>query len=45
MNLGDISKKVVPKIALVAAPQAGGHICTRFSFRTNAMPRSVFLRR
>jgi 4-oxalomesaconate tautomerase len=29
MNLGDVSKKVVPKIALVAAPQAGGHICTR----------------
>jgi 4-oxalomesaconate tautomerase len=29
MNLGDVSGKVVPKIALVAAPQAGGHICTR----------------
>jgi 4-oxalomesaconate tautomerase len=29
MNLGDVSKKVVPKIALVAPPQAGGHICTR----------------
>jgi 4-oxalomesaconate tautomerase len=29
MNLGDVSKKVVPKITLVAAPQAGGHICTR----------------
>jgi 4-oxalomesaconate tautomerase len=29
MNLGDVAKKVVPKIALVAAPRAGGHICTR----------------
>lgn len=30
MNLGDVTKKVVPKIALVAPPQtAGGHICTR----------------
>jgi 4-oxalomesaconate tautomerase len=29
MNLGDVSGKVVPKIALVAAPRAGGHICTR----------------
>lgn len=29
MNLGDVSGKVVPKIALVAAPQAGGAICTR----------------
>lgn len=29
MNLGDITKKVVPKIALVAPPQAGGAISTR----------------
>ncbi len=29
MNLGDVSKKVVPKIALVAAPRAGGHVATR----------------
>jgi 4-oxalomesaconate tautomerase len=29
MNLGDVSAKVVPKIALVAPPAAGGHICTR----------------
>jgi 4-oxalomesaconate tautomerase len=29
MNLGDVSKKVVPKIALVAPPQAGGQVCTR----------------
>ena len=29
MNLGDVAKKVVPKIALVAPPQAGGAICTR----------------
>jgi 4-oxalomesaconate tautomerase len=29
MNLGDVSGKVVPKIALVAPPAAGGHICTR----------------
>lgn len=29
MNLGDVAKKVVPKIALVAAPVAGGHVCTR----------------
>ncbi|MDU0342751.1 4-oxalomesaconate tautomerase [Bosea rubneri] len=29
MNLGDVSGKVVPKIALVAAPRAGGAIATR----------------
>lgn len=29
MNLGDVSAKVVPKIALVAPPIAGGHISTR----------------
>jgi 4-oxalomesaconate tautomerase len=29
MNLGDVAKKVVPKIALVAAPRAGGNITTR----------------
>ncbi len=29
MNLGDVSQKVVPKIALVAEPRAGGHIATR----------------
>jgi 4-oxalomesaconate tautomerase len=29
MNLGDVTKKVVPKIALVAAPRAGGSISTR----------------
>ena len=29
MNLGDVVKKVVPKMCLVAKPAAGGHICTR----------------
>lgn len=29
MNLGDVSGKVVPKIALVAEPRGGGHIATR----------------
>jgi len=29
MNLGDVTRKVVPKIALVSPPQAGGHVCTR----------------
>ncbi len=29
MGLGDVSSKVVPKMALVASPVAGGHICTR----------------
>lgn len=29
MKLGDVSRKVVPKIALVAPPVAGGAICTR----------------
>jgi 4-oxalomesaconate tautomerase len=29
MNLGDVANKVVPKIALVAAPQSNGHVCTR----------------
>lgn len=29
MGLGDVSTKVVPKMALVAPPAAGGHVCTR----------------
>ena len=29
MGLGDVSKKVVPKMTLVAPPAAGGHLCTR----------------
>jgi 4-oxalomesaconate tautomerase len=29
MGLGDVSAKVVPKMALVAPPVAGGNICTR----------------
>lgn len=29
MGLGDVSSKVIPKLALVAPPQAGGHVCTR----------------
>jgi 4-oxalomesaconate tautomerase len=29
MNLGDVEKKVVPKMSLISAPQAGGHVCTR----------------
>jgi 4-oxalomesaconate tautomerase len=29
MNLGDVTKKVVPKMCLVAKPKAGGNICTR----------------
>ena len=29
MNLGDVIKKVVPKMCLVARPRAGGQICTR----------------
>jgi 4-oxalomesaconate tautomerase len=29
MNLGDVTKKVVPKMCLVARPAAGGHLCTR----------------
>jgi 4-oxalomesaconate tautomerase len=29
MNLGDVRKKVVPKMCLVAKPRSGGHICTR----------------
>ncbi|HXI79131.1 MAG TPA: 4-oxalomesaconate tautomerase [Steroidobacteraceae bacterium] len=29
MNLGDVLKKVVPKMCLVARPKSGGHICTR----------------
>lgn len=29
MNLGDVSAKAVPKIALVAPPVAGGALCTR----------------
>jgi 4-oxalomesaconate tautomerase len=29
MGLGDVSHKVVPKMALIASAQAGGHVCTR----------------
>ena len=29
MNLGDVHAKAVPKICLVSAPVAGGHVCTR----------------
>jgi 4-oxalomesaconate tautomerase len=29
MGLGDVSSKVVPKMALVAPPMAGGNVCTR----------------
>lgn len=29
MGLGDVSSKVIPKMALVAPPVAGGHVCTR----------------
>jgi len=29
MNLGDVTHKVVPKMSLISAPQAGGHINTR----------------
>ena len=29
MNLGDVLKKVVPKMCLVARPRSGGHISTR----------------
>jgi 4-oxalomesaconate tautomerase len=29
MNLGDVLKKVVPKMCLVTRPKSGGHICTR----------------
>jgi 4-oxalomesaconate tautomerase len=29
MNLGDVAKKVVPKMCLVAKPRSGGHLCTR----------------
>ena len=29
MNLGDVAKKTVPKMCLIAAPVAGGSVCTR----------------
>ena len=29
MNLGDVTRKVVPKMSLIAPPRAGGHVCTR----------------
>lgn len=29
MNLGDVAKKVVPKMALIAPPRAGGVVCAR----------------
>ena len=30
MGLGDVSDKVIPKVALVAPPRAGGSICSRY---------------
>ena len=42
MNLGDVTKKVVPKMCLVAPPATkGGHIATRSSFRMNAIRPSA----
>jgi 4-oxalomesaconate tautomerase len=29
MGLGDVTRKVVPKMTLIAPPRAGGHVCTR----------------
>jgi 4-oxalomesaconate tautomerase len=29
MNLGDVAKKTVPKMCLIAPPAAGGSVCTR----------------
>jgi 4-oxalomesaconate tautomerase len=29
MNLGDVTKKVVPKMSLISRPRAGGHVNTR----------------
>jgi 4-oxalomesaconate tautomerase len=29
MNLGDVAKKVVPKMSLISAPRSGGHVNTR----------------
>jgi 4-oxalomesaconate tautomerase len=29
MNLGDVTKKTVPKISLIAPPRTGGAVCTR----------------
>lgn len=29
MNLGDVTKKVVPKMSLIAPARVGGHVCTR----------------
>jgi len=29
MNLGDVTKKVVPKMSLIAPARAGGNVCTR----------------
>jgi len=29
MNLGDVKKKVVPKMSVIAPARAGGHVCTR----------------
>ncbi len=40
MGLGDVKDKVVPKMALVAAPAAGGSVCTR-SFIPHACHASI----
>ncbi len=41
MNLGDVAKKVVPKMCLVAKPRRAGRFARAPSFRTTAMPRSA----
>lgn len=30
MGLGDVTGKVIPKVAILAAPRDGGHICARY---------------
>ena len=30
MGMGDVGESVIPKIALIAAPRAGGHLCGRY---------------
>jgi 4-oxalomesaconate tautomerase len=40
MNLGDVKEKVVPKMCLVSAPAAGGHVATR-SFIPHECPSAI----
>ena len=38
MGMGDVTKSVTPKLGLIAAPRAGGHLCVRYFMPWTAHP-------